>query len=444
MVSVEESAKYLDAQYAVLGSILIEPKLMGKCVLAVNDSDFDAQPCRLCWQVMRRLWSDGQPADPVLVSSELAPLMGSDQARSFVVQLMEITPTAANIDSYLRKVTQMAAVTRIRDIASQMLTADTMDELRTLIAKASTAAAAKQARRRMNAQQMLESFAEDHAKEQSPKYLPWSMGKLRDKMDVEAGDLVYIAGRPSDGKTALALQEAWHQAKTERVGIYSYETSDKKLRDRSMANQIFVDRDRIKHNRLTDEDWGRFGMFSGELSSRNIEIIEASGMTVEEIQADAVARNFTVIYIDYLQLIPPSNNDSRSNRTNDVTSISMRLKNLGRQTGITTCVICSLSRNSIENGKVRRPCNADLRESGQLEYDADAIIFVWREDPNDPSAPRNIFVSKNKEGETGEFTTYFDGKHQLFTDRDDIPAPPPPYQQTNFQKITQADDRLPF
>lgn len=430
----------LEAETSVLGAILIEPKLMGKAILALNDSDFRSKPNRLCWQVMRQLWSDGTPADPVLVLEKLKPLMES--ARGYVVDLMDAVPTCERFDYYLSSVRRQTAIITIHDIAAKMQDAQTMEELQQLIASASAALMTKKARNRMDARQMVESFAEDHAQKKSPEYLTWSMEKLRKNMDLEKGDLLYIAGRPSDGKTALSLQEAWYQAKTERVGFYSLETGEKKIRDRSLCNQIFIDRDRIKHNTLTMEDWDRYAAAAGELAERKIEVIEASGCTVDEIQADAVARNFTVVYIDYLQLIIPSN-PRETNRVNAISDISRRLKAFGRQTGITINCICSLSRNGIDGDHARRPGNADLRESGQLEFDADAIMFVWRENPNDNKSQRKLYVSKNKEGETGEFDLYFDGKHQLFADSHPK-EPESTYVQESFAKITTEDANLPF
>ena len=437
MVTLETA---LDAETAVLGAILIEPSLMGRAILGLKDSDFQGKHNRIIWQSMKRLWTEGTPADPVLVLEKVNPAL--ENARDYIMQLMELVPSCDGFDNYLEAMTRQSAILQIRDLAASMQEAQTLEEMQQLIAKASAAVLTKQARNRMDAKQMVESFAADHATHQKPHFLPWSMAKLRKNMDMETGDLCYIAGRPSDGKTAFAIQEAWFQAKTERVGFYSLETGYKKIRDRSMANLIMVDRDRIKHNRMTQEDWDRYAMAAGQLTERKIHVIEASGWTVEEIRADAVSHNYTTVYIDYLQLIVPP--DARQqNRVLAIGDISRELKAFGRQTGIKICCICSMSRTGTEGDHARRPVNTDLRESGQLEFDADAILFIWRENPNNSNSQRHIYVSKNKEGTTGEFPVFFDGKHQLISDKE-IPEKPPIYENASFAPITEPDDQLPF
>ena len=437
----------LSPQYSVLGCLLIDPRTIGGAIQKLDDQDFTAVPCRMVWQAIRRLWSEGQTIDPVLVRDALT---GFDDATRFLVELMEITPTAANLDHYIQVLKKQTAMDALRQIGAELQAAQTMEEVSALLAKANGLTVRKKERASMDAEEMLRSFAEDHATDTPPQYFPWAYRKLERQMYAEPGDMVIIAGRPSDGKTAFALVNAWKQAETCRVGFYSLETGVKKVRDRSMAQLLSIDMGNIKHNRITDAEWEAYAMKSGSVSQRKFRVIEASDMTVDEIFADAVARRFEIIYIDYMQLIRASN-PREYNRTQIVTDISIRIHNLSRSTGIMTVALAQLNRANVENGKARRPKLSDLKESGQIEQDADAVMFIWRKDPEENNADRFLFVAKNKEGEIGEFTLAMDGRHQQFSEivRDQLPPPrrsthPTPVIGQDYREIKRADPDCPF
>lgn len=441
-------ADRLSPEQSVLGALLIEPSLTGRAAVALREEDFQSAPARLVWQTIRRLWVAGAAIDPVIVKDNLT---GFDGATQYIVDLMDAVPTAANLDYYIAATKRAAAMAALRDIGRQLTEAGTLDEQIALVSKANGYAAKRQSRARMDAAEMFRTFADDHAAAKAPDYIRWPFEKLNDRTYTEPGDLVIIAGRPSDGKTAFSLVAAWHQSRSARVGYYSLETGNKKVRDRSMAAQAGIDLGRIKHNAITDDEWARYAAASGLVDSCQISVIQAAGMSVDDIFADALANRYQIIYIDYLQLLRPGN-PREINRTNIVTDISLRLHQCAQQTGILTVALSQLNRASAQDGKIRRPQLTDLRESGQIEQDADTIIFIWREQQSDTNAPRNIFVAKNKEGTIGEFTLLMDGAHQQFRDAPPpMPAPRRPNKSTpvigreaEFEEVTGEDEKMPF
>ena len=436
----------LDPQCAVVGAMLIDQRVIGTCVNKLDDQDFTSQNCRIVFQTIRRLWASGSAIDPVIVRDNLTGFSG---ATGFLVELMDITPTCQNIDKYIDAVKKQSAISEIRKIGEMLQMVETAEEIAELLAKANAVTIRKKERRRMSADEMLRSFAEDHASDAEPNYFPWAYRKLYEKMYAEPGDVVIIAGRPSDGKTAFALINAWDQAKSHRVCFYSLETGAKKIRDRSMAQMLGIDMGHIKRNRITDAEWEAYGEKSGSIASRSFDVLEAAGMTVDEIFADAVSNRYEIIYIDYMQIVKASN-PKEFNRTQVVTDISIRIHQHSRSTGIMTVALAQINRSIMEGTKARQPQLSDLKESGQIEQDADAVMFIWREDPEKNDADRRLFVAKNKEGRIGSFDLAMEGKFQRFAEIVDGRAEPPKGRSAkalpggDYQQITMEDPNLPF
>lgn len=440
---VTDISDQLNPEVSVIGAMLVDQSVIGGCIQKLDAEDFTMLPCRIVYQTIRRMWASGMPVDPVTVRSQLD---GFDNATGFIVDAMQIVPNCQNIDRYVAAVKTNAAMAAIRGIAEKIQAAQTVEEMTQLLAKANAVSVQKKERVCMSAAEMLKSFAEDHASETAPKYYQWAFDKLTEKMYAEPGDMVIIAGRPSDGKTAFALVNAWEQAKSYRVGFYSLETGAKKIRDRSMANLLGIDLGSIKTNHLSNDDWERYGARSGGISARTFWCIEAAGMTVDEIFADAVSRRFEIIYIDYLQIIRPTN--SRDiNRTSIVADISIRIHQNSRSTGIMAVCMAQINRASVEGNKPRRPSLNDLKESGQIEQDADAVMFIWRQDADKNDATRNIFVAKNKEGRIGSFDLTMEGRYQRFADAPTakMPAPKSRHNSTPvIGKIGADYEQLPM
>ena len=230
---------------------------------------------------------------------------------------------------------------------------------------------------------------------------------------------------------ALALQLAYRQAETLRVGFYSLETSRAKLMDRLVAGAAGVELGSIKRGTLSEQQWQMVAGSGRELRSRGLELVEASGMTVQDIQADALAHRYEAVYVDYLQLVEPETR--KATRTEQVGAISRGLQHLAHRHGILVVALSQLSRAEKEKSRggerVVEPTMADLRESGQIEQDADAVLLLYLEDPARPAKSRRVLkLAKNKDGERGRMFLAFDGPFQRFREPAAEGSAPPPGQ----------------
>ena len=395
-VTVDE--KWLDAQYSVLGSVLISPEVTPRVMSGTSEQDYSGA-CRTVFLAIKKLFLSGAAIDPVSVSGALGP-----NYRDFLVQLMQITPTAANIDAYITLCREQSRVAAVRELAQKMAVADTSEKLRPLLEKASGLMTDKPNLKITTMADALSSFMQRHTKK--PEYLTWPVPELNDQIYGELGDFFIIAGSPSTGKSAWALQCAWHWAQQYKVGFFSLETSSEKLFDRQMAAAAQINMEVIKRNVLSQAEWDKVCGMNPEITARNLELIPAAEMTPADVRAVTMMRGYQIIFIDYLQLLAASGD----NRTAQVTSISIALHTLAQSMGVTVVALSQLARK-----KEGAPSMSDLRESGQIEQDADMVMILSLEKKDDPSGNRILHVAKNKEGICPKVLLVFDGKHQTFS-----------------------------
>lgn len=400
---VVSSQDWLDAQVGVLGSVLISPELAAKVVAETSEEDYAGQ-CLSVYRAIKSLFLQGKPADAVLVREQLG-----EAYTPTLMQMMEVTPTAANIDHYVAACKERGRLLRLRDIGQQLQEAADLEAASELLEQANKAMVKRSGVRVVTMEQALSSFWERHEGEK--EYLSWPIDGLQDKLYAEAGDFIILGGYPSDGKSALALQMAYHMALTKRVGFFSLETSDRKLFDRMMASVAKIPMDRIKTNGMTGRDWEQAGKFAQEINQRHLEYIPASGMSVSDIQAISHARRYDVIFVDYLQLI----NGKGKDRFSVVTDISIGLHTMAQSTNIAVIALAQLSRpqKQKETAMTPAPTLSSLRESGQIEQDADIVFMLYR--PSFHDQRRELMILKNKEGKLGRITLDFDGQHQTFS-----------------------------
>ena len=390
---------YLQAQHAVLGSALIEPQLVPKVIQQTRKEDFTG-PARTVYNAMCRLFADGVTVDVVT----LANALGSDY-RNYLMELMQITPTAANVDYYLSLCREQAKVLALRDIGVQISTAENSEELRILLDEANALMVDKSALRITTMEDAMRTFMERHVGER--KYLSWAIPALNKVLYCEPGDFVLLGGYPSAGKSAFALQCCWHWAERMNVGFFSLETSSEKLFDRKMAGETGLTMEQIKLNQISDSDWERIGCMVERVVTRKLELIPASGMTVAQVRSVTAMRRYDLIIIDYVQLLSAEG----FNRTEQVTNISLALHRLAQDMKVTVIGLSQLKRK--ENSDT--PENSDLRESGQLEQDADVIMMLRMKAKSKMTGPRQLFITKNKEGARAMIELDFDGQRQTFS-----------------------------
>ena len=408
-------------QVAVLGSLLLSPELTGEVMAQVRPEEFLSGTYRQIYCAIRALFADGRPIDPVTVRDKLGS--GDGDWNQVLLGILEATPTAANIWEYVPLLKGQARRAAIRRLAGQLAEAQDEEDMGKLIDQLNGLRAERQGAPRSDMEAMLREFYARHTT--AHEYLSWGFERLDAHLYAELGDMVVIGGDPSSGKTALSVGFAWHLAKKYRVGFYSLETNRHKLADRLMANLASVELGDIKHGELSEEAWQRITQRSPDIRGRSLELIEASGMTMADIRADVLAHRYQVVFVDYLQIVQPENR--RENRTSQVGQISRDMQALAHGCGVTLVALSQFSRRDDDTP----PTMSDLRESGQIEQDADIIMLLYLEEPERAENSRRVLkIGKNKEGERGKVFLVFDGAHQRFRPSMlDAPAPAKPRQR---------------
>lgn len=407
-------AEWLNAQAGCIGCVLQSPKLAGQLLAETSVEDFDGHG-RSIYQAISHLFSDGKSPDPVSVGE-----LTQGAYNEYLLQCMEIVPSVLSMGEYIETVKKRSRMSRLQVLFQSAAMAPTMDAMSDYMAQANEMLVEADPERVYDLGNLILGFYE--RKKKGETYLSTGMQALDARVYLSKGDYGILAGQPSRGKTVLALQLALAQSRRYRVGFFSLETSKDKIMDRLVCHYAKVDMGHIKLANLTPEDWERAGKATTALSQYyHLDVIEAAGMTVDDIFHIALSRRYEIIYIDYLQII----NGSGKSRYEIVTNISVRLHQLSQRHKIMTVALSQLSRAS-DNKKSEEPDMHDLRESGQIEQDADVVMMLYCKEKDNTEGPRILKISKNKEGNTGKLELEWDGAMQTFTPLSRRSAPPLP------------------
>ena len=405
--------RQLDAENGVLGSLLIDERILQEAFSVVDAGDFLNPTNRLIFQTARKLFQAGEPVDAMTIRDQIG-----GQYSNYLVQLMEITPTSANWREYAEAMHRQASLYRIKELAFKLEQAVTLEDCRPLCADLGQLLAGGQRVDAWTMREMLDDFftAQD-PDSPAPQYITSGIRELDEGSFTELGDVVMIGGYPSDGKTALALSMAYHMAKTHKVGFFSLETSKQKVRDRMVSHVAQISAQAIKRRALTEADWKLLAEKSTDMVKRDLTVLRGAGTTVSEIQAISQAYGFQIIFIDYVQLVVPEL-DRRANRQEQMASVSIALHTFAQATGTLVIELAQLTRPE-RAGSWREPDMHDLKETGQFEQDADMIYLLFRPDPKDKTLSqddhRMLKIAKNKEFRRGTWPLYFDGDKQTFS-----------------------------
>ena len=393
------SEQWVYAQQSVLGSVLISPECAGKIVFGVGSADF-VDVYRTIYDAIRDLYTTGKPVDPVTVLERIG---GGGEYRKLLAELMEITPTAANIDSYIeicRKCSQLHKYQLMGDALAQVESAEEAEE----ILSSANQVTAGRGMQSWTLAEALKNYFNNYGKPKN--YLHWYIAQLDPRIKMEPGDFCLLGGRPSSGKSAFAVEAAlyWACACGYRVGFYSHETSREKLTARLIAAAARVPLDNVKDGTLTDQQMEAVCLMAARINEAPLDLISCAGKTVAEMQANALANKHQIIIVDYLQIVGGPGKDEYS----QVSAISKSLHVMCQRLGIFCLALCQLSRT-----RGSRPSLEDLRSSGQLEQDADAVLFLHKQD--EKPMERDFIIAKNKEGSCGTTRLHFDGPIQHFS-----------------------------
>lgn len=419
------SQRLLDAQAGVLGSMLIDPDTVPGVLARVRDEDFVNKDYRLVFQAIQARFRAGQAIDPILVRETLGGGVDSPWT-ALLRDLMDVTATAAHVDDYVDALRSSVTLAGLRALGTQLAETDRLEDAQALLDQMRAQQVSRPHVQAMDMAEGFERFLDRHNGEDKPSYLSWGVPVLDERIFAEPGDMVVLGGYPSDGKTALALQFAFGIGKKHRVGFFSYESTRDKLFDRTVSREAMMSYTKIKRNQLKEEDYRELMDLRSLLTAPQLTLIDAAGMTALDIQAYSQSHRYDVVFVDYLQKIAAPRG-SRQSDFERVSAISSQLQQFGRITGTTVVALSQLSRpdRDAKTRKIRPPALSDLRSSGQIEQDADVVLFLYREDYDDKQSNRILRISKNKEGEAMDYVRFrFDGDLQTFSRIAPVPEPP--------------------
>ena len=412
----------LEAEQAVLGSILIDSRCLTDVIGILRAEDFYLEQNRKIYETIYNMFNFSQTIDPVTVLDKMKELgFYRDDTRKYVLQLMEITPTAANAVRYANIVRDKAMLRSLADAASDI--SETVLEQ-----KGAPEEILEMAEKRIYALRKgergdsLEHIGKtlhkvyDHLTElsESDSAIPGLSTGLRD-LDVtinglNKSDLLLLAARPAMGKTAFALNLCLNVAKkyNQTVAMFSLEMSREQLAMRLLSIESFVDSKK---------------MATAALSQTDIRVDDNPSITVAEMNAKCRRLdNLGLVIIDYLQLMNGSGyGKGGDSRQNVVSDISRSLKIMAKELNVPVVCLSQLSRGP-EGRTDKRPMLSDLRESGAIEQDADEVLFLYRDEYyNKDSEDKGIaecIVSKNRHGEVGTVKLQWIPQYQTFADRE--------------------------
>jgi len=434
----------VEAEQSLLGGLLLDNHAFDRVGDLVAGGDFYRDDHRRIWQHIVRLVEAGKPADVVTVSVSIEASEDKDKTggAAYLGALAQNTPSALNIRRYAELVRERAVQRRLAqvatDIAESALNASGKD-IGQLLDEAESKIfqiAESGARREQGLQEIKPVLARvferiDHLYHRDNPSdvtgVPTGFVDL-DRMTagLQGGDLVIIAGRPSMGKTALALNIAEHVAVDNGlpVAIFSMEMSGTQLAMRLLGSLSRVDQHKMRTGRLNDEEWSSLSQAIGRLHDTPIYIDEGGALNALEVRARArrLKRQYSklgLIVVDYLQLMSTSNPKAGENRATEISEISRSLKAMAKELDVPVVALSQLNR-AVDQRPDRRPVMSDLRESGAIEQDADLILFIYREVVYKPDLPEDqrgvaeVIVGKQRNGPIGTVKLTFRGQHTRF------------------------------
>ena len=434
----------IDAEQSVLGSLLIDKDAIVKIADIVAPKDFYRKAHEIIFEAMIGLYSKSEPIDLLTISSRLKEKKQFKEigGMSYLTTLMNSVPTASNVIHYAKIVNQKKV---LRDLigASYEISSlaweenknidEIIDEAEKKIFGVSQSSLISEFQHiKPYLGEAFERFDRLHKGDDTWRGIPTGFIDLDKKLaGLQKADLVILAGRPSLGKTSLALDFARYAAVSEKVpvGIFSLEMSKQQLIERLISAEANVDLWRLRSGQLSDEgkdnDFEKISKALDSLSSAPIYIDDAASPNALQIRTMArrlqAEKGLGLLVIDYLQLMQGSGRIE--NRNQEVSEISRSLKNLARELNIPILAVSQLSR-APEARTDQIPKLSDLRESGSIEQDADVVLFIYREDKVKKDSDRKniaeIHIAKHRNGPTGKIELYFNEDYTSFKNLDKL------------------------
>ncbi len=412
----------LEGEQAVLGSMLIDPDCVKDVMDKLRPDDFYLRQNREIFETIYTMFSYARPIDGITVFEEMQKAGLTDgNTRSYLAQLMEITPTSANVMEYAAIVRDKGLLRQVAQAAGEItaLVQEGMGEAGDILEASEQKIYA--IRRGRSAQEMvslrnvlpdvLDRLGEMSEHENHLPGLSTGLSAVDQKITgLNRSDLILLAARPGMGKTSFALNVALNVAKGERktVAVFSLEMSREQLATRLLSSEALVENNRLRTGLLRETDWEKIAGAATVLNGLDIRIDDNPLLSVADMNAKCRRLDhLALVVVDYLQLMSSAGGNSRGgeNRQQVVSDMSRMLKIMAKELNVPVICLSQLSRAN-EKRDDKRPMLSDLRESGAIEQDADIVLFLYRDDYyNEDSEKHNIaecIVAKNRHGETGK------------------------------------------
>ncbi|VAX20281.1 Replicative DNA helicase (DnaB) [hydrothermal vent metagenome] len=412
----------LELEQFILGAILLDNEALPKAIEGLSGSvDFYKPAHRKIFESILSLYERNEPADLMTLSEalrkkgELEDVGGGD----YLADLVDMIPTAANIRAHCKIVREKAILRKLISVASEVgaLAFEDMEEVESLLDRVERMIleiSQDRSRKSFAAVKSIltgsmEMVEQLYNKKQLVTGAPTGYKELDEKTaGLQPSDLVIVAGRPSMGKTAFALNIAQNLTSIENervVAVFSLEMSSEQLVLRMLCSEAKVSGHKIRTGYLAQSDWPKLTAAAGRLHDSNIFIDDSPGQTALDIRAKArrlrvEQGRLDLIIVDYLQLM--SSRQRVESRVQEVSEITRSLKQLAKELKVPVLAISQLSRKA-EDRQDKRPQLSDLRESGSIEQDADLVIFVYRDEFYNPQKPEaqgraDIIIGKQRNG----------------------------------------------
>ncbi len=439
----------IEAEQAVLGTILLQDKALLKIVEILAADDFYRDAHKTIFAAMLTLFEKREPHDLITLTSLLSDQNKLEQVggASYLASLTDIIPFSGTLVHHAQIIRKKSVLRRLIQTTAEVTARcyDTQDDIETLIDQAEkTIFEIAHSNKGQGFQPMativpraFERITRLFDKQEHITGVATGYDEL-DRMTagLQPAELIILAARPSMGKTALSMNIVQHAALIGKVpvAVFSLEMSMESLALRMLCSVGRIDSQRMRTGKLHDNDWPKLTRATGMLSDAPIHIDDTAGLTVLEMRAKArrlmSEHNLGMIVVDYLQLMQGKSNSE--NRAQEISEISRSLKAMAKELNVPVLALSQLNR-SLENRTDKRPQLSDLRESGAIEQDADVIMFIYRDEvynraeDNPNRGMAEVIIGKQRNGPTGVVKMTFLGEYTTFENYTNR-MPASPYQ----------------
>lgn len=396
-----------DAQAAVIGAALIDARCVPEILADMRPDDFSGE-FRSFFDAIAALTAEQTPVDAVTVLAKLGPAY-EETARA----LIDLTPTASNVRAYIKTCREQARLRLLQGIGAELADAQTLEQARELMSRAAETSMESGRAESVSPMELATMWINSLNEAKKPEFIQSGLGCLDSVVHTRPGHMHIIAGKTSHGKSALAIQIAWNIAQQRKVGYFSNEMPAEDFDERLIAMLSPANHGRVRARELSGDELQASGRAAGNISRAGLWYEPAAGMTVDDIRARTLQRGYAVIFVDYLQLVRYPKRGASNYEA--VSEISKALATMARTLNIVVFAMSQLSRQDDGSTFEPVPPLSSLRESGQLEQDAESVIFVHAPMRLAYQRFRILDVAKNRSGPVDRFFINFDGKVQQFS-----------------------------